>query len=199
MQVIGVVGGIASGKSAVAEHFRRLGAEVLSADWIGHEVLREAAVQRAIRERWGEAAFDPHGRVDRGSLAQIVFAPPPEGPRERLYLEQITHPRIGKRLQERIAELAQGNGPKAVVLDAAVLFEAGWDALCEKIVFVEAPRSQRQQRALLRGWSEAEFSAREAAQESLDAKRQRADWVIDNSGSPENTFSQVQQIWRSLG
>lgn len=199
MQVIGVVGGIASGKSAVAEHFRRLGAEVLSADRIGHEVLREAEVQRAIRERWGEAAFDPHGRVDRGSLARIVFAPPPEGPRERLYLEQITHPRIGKRLQQRIAELAQGNGPKAVVLDAAVLFEAGWDALCEKIVFVEAPRSQRQQRALHRGWSEAEFSAREAAQESLDDKRQRADWVIDNSGPPENTFSQVQQIWRSLG
>ena len=195
MQVIGIVGGIASGKSAVAEHFRRLGAEIVQADLMGHEVLREAELKRAIRDRWGEAVFDANGNVDRASVASIVFAPPPKGPNELACLEQITHPRIGTKLREHIAELSRRDGLKAVVLDAAVLFEAGWDVFCDKIVFVEAPRRQRRQRALQRGWSEAEFSAREAAQESLDDKRKRADWVISNSGSSEDTFAQVRQIW----
>jgi dephospho-CoA kinase len=84
------------------------------------------------------------------------------------------------------------------VLDAPLLLEAGWDELCEKIVFVEAPREARLARARARGWGEEDFAAREGAQESLHRKRARADAIIDNSGSPERTQAQVEQFWASL-
>ena len=83
-------------------------------------------------------------------------------------------------------------------MDAALLLEAGWDQWCEKTVFVEAPREARLARAMARGWKEEEFAAREAAQESLDRKRARADVIIDNSGSPQRTQAQVEQFWASL-
>lgn len=84
------------------------------------------------------------------------------------------------------------------VIDAALLLETGWDQRCEKIVFVEAPREARLARAVARGWTEEDFTAREAAQESLDRKRARADVIIDNSGPPQRTQAQVEQFWASL-
>jgi dephospho-CoA kinase len=196
--VIGIVGGIASGKTLVTDCFRRLGAEVIDADRIGHAVLDELEVRASLMRRWGESVCDESGRLDRKSIARIVFSPTVRGAEELAYLEQVTHPRIGLLMREMLDELALRTDVPAVVLDAPVLFEAGWDKYCDKIIFVEAPRSLRQQRARQRGWTEAEFAAREAAQESLDAKRNRADWVIDNSKSPDGTFAQVQQFWRSL-
>jgi dephospho-CoA kinase len=112
-------------------------------------------------------------------------------------LEQITHPEIG-RLLERQAEEMAASGCKAAVLDAPLLLEAGWDRFCDRLVFVEAPRPQRLARALERGWSEKEFAVREGVQESLDLKRKRADVIVDNSGSPEQTRAQVERLWHSL-
>jgi dephospho-CoA kinase len=198
MVTIGIVGGIASGKTAVAECFERLGAEVLQADRLGHEVLRDPIIRQAIHERWGKRVFDEQGEVDRAAIAQIVFGPPPDGPIQRAFLEQLTHPRITQRAEQRIAELAQSGAAKAVVLDAPLLMEAGWDKFCDTIVGVTAPRRERLRRAHQRGWTEADFVAREAAQESLDEKLKRADWVIDNSRSPDDTFRQVQEFWHSL-
>jgi dephospho-CoA kinase len=197
--VVGLLGGIASGKTTVAEQFGRLGAEVIQADRIGHDVLRDAAVRDALRERWGDEVLDEHGRVDRRRVARIVFAPPPRGPRELAYLEQLTHPRIARRVRRRIASLSRRPDLRVIVLDAPVLHEAGWEAYCDKLVYVAATRRCRLRRARGRGWSEADFAAREAAQKSLHEKRKLADWVIDNSKSPEDTFRQVQQFWRSLG
>ena len=84
------------------------------------------------------------------------------------------------------------------VLDAPVMFKAGWEKLCDKILFVDAPRELRLARALRRGWSEADFDARESAQESLDVKRSHADVILDNSSSPEHAYAQVQRFWHSL-
>ena len=84
------------------------------------------------------------------------------------------------------------------VLDAPLLWEAGWNDWCDKIVFVEAPREERLRRALARGWSREDFAAREAAQESLERKRASADAIIDNSGPPERTQAQVERLWASL-
>ncbi len=198
MLVIGVVGGVASGKSLVSEHLQQLGAEVLDADRAGHEVLREPDIERALRDQWGDVVFGDDGRISRAAVAKIVFDEPPEGPQQLAYLEQITHPRIEEKLRKRKAELAQSGDVKAVVLDAALMFEAGWNRFCNKIVFVQTPRESRLARARQRGWSEAEFAAREAAQESLENKRSCADWIIDNSGAPEHTFAQVQRFWLSL-
>jgi dephospho-CoA kinase len=196
MKVIGVVGGIAAGKSTVSDGLRSLGAAVLDADRAGHETLLEPEVMAAARARWGERVFAADGRIDRRKVAEIVFAPPPHGPAELAFWESVTHPRIGRRLGEQIAALKQRPEVAAAVLDAAVLFKAGWESACDAILFVDAPREIRLARARQRGWSEAEFDTREAAQGSLAGRRNRADVIIDNSQTPEHTQQQVEQFWR---
>jgi dephospho-CoA kinase len=197
MKLLGILGGVASGKSTVAGEFARLGAEVLDADRAGHEVLRLPEIEAAARRQWGDGPFGPDGRIDRQRLAGIVFAAGPDGARQRKFLEQLTHPEIGRAIQ-RQAEVAAAKGIAAAVLDAPLLWEAGWNGWCDKIVFVDVPRDERLRRAAARGWTREEFAAREAAQESLECKRGGADWVIDNSGPPEQTRTAVERLWASL-
>lgn len=198
MKVIGIAGGVASGKSLVTSQLAKLGATVLDADKIGHEVLTDEEVKRAVRQRWGNAVFDQSGEVSRSDLARIVFAPPPAGPAELEQLERIVHPRISSRLRKRIDELRRGSRVTVVVLDAAVMFKTGWDKQCDRIIFVDAAPETRHQRAIGRGWSEKTWRARENSQASLEEKMNRADTIIDNSGTEEETFRQVQQLWRDL-
>lgn len=197
MRLIGILGGVASGKSLVARQLAQFGAGLLDADRAGHEVLRLPRVEAAVRDRWGEAVLGPDGRIDRARLAEIVFAGPPDGPPERKHLEQLTHSEIGRLLKQQ-AEALASSGTAAAVLDAPLLLEAGWDRLCERLVFVDAPREVRLCRAKARGWSEEDFAAREAVQESLNFKRERADLVVDNSGSPEQTQAQLERFWQSF-
>lgn len=198
MLVIGIIGGVASGKSLVAGQLRDLGAQVIDVDQVGHEVLRDPDVETAIRQRWGDSVFGEDGHVNRAALAQIVFAPPPDGPKQLDHLEQLTHPRIGQRLRRRIEVARDTETTKAVVLDAAVLLKAGWDGFCDKIVFVDTPRDVRQRRCRQRGWSDEHFAAREAAQPSLDIQRAGADVVIDNSVSRQQTQAEIRQFWSLL-
>ena len=197
MHVIGICGGIASGKSLVAEQFQDLGAEILDADKASHEVLTDTNVIEQLVARWGNSILGDERQIVRAAVAKIVFAPPPSGPTELAFLEQITHPRIGMLLNDQLKQLATAN-MKAVILDAPVMFKAGWDGMCDTIVFVDTSRDIRLTRANTRGWSEDDFDVREAAQESLEVKRSRADLVIDNSGSPAQTAAQVQEFWNSL-
>jgi dephospho-CoA kinase len=197
MKIIGLLGGVASGKSMVAEQLASLGAKVLNADKIGHEVLQNPKIEAAVRERWGNAVFGSDGRIDRRALARIVFAPPPDGPPERAYLEQLTHAEIIPIIKERLDALA-GSAVKAAVIDAPLLAEAGLDNLCDKLIYVDAPPEVRLERALVRGWRKEDFAAREDAQKSLDFKRKHADLIINNSGSPEQTQTQVERLWPAL-
>ena len=198
MLTIGVVGGVASGKSEVARGFERLGCARLDADSVGHAVLEEGEVRQALRLHWGEAVFAADGRVDRAAVAQQVFSAAACGAAELEFLERLTHPRIGRRLATQLAWLRQQVDLPGVVLDAAVMIKAGWDRFCDEIVFVEVPRELRMQRALARGWTSQQFVRREAAQLPLLDKRRRADWIIDNSGTLEETFQQVQSLWDLL-
>lgn len=195
MITIGLLGGVASGKSLVAEAFRELGAAILDGDRAGHEVLELEEVKQALRARWGERVFTAEGAVHRPAVAAIVFGPGAEPAAERAWLETVTHPRIGELLLARLSELGQSR-PPAVVLDAPLMLEAGWDRMCDLVVFVDAPPDLRRSRAVGRGWREEDFAAREGAQESLDRKRARADVVIDNSGSAAATRQQVARVWR---
>ena len=195
MKVIGILGGVASGKSLVARALAGLGAGVLDADRMGHEVLRTAEVEQAVRRRWGPGVFGPDGHVDRARLGAIVFGDWPAA-EERKHLEQLLHPEIGRRLGREAERLAAG-GRRAAVLDAPLLLEAGWTTYCDWLIFVDAPRLLRLARARARGWSEKDFAAREGVQESLESKRKHADVIVDNSGSPEETVAQVEQFWRS--
>jgi dephospho-CoA kinase len=197
MLLLGLVGGIASGKSLVADGFRQLGAAVLDADRAGHEVLRDPDVVAALRARWGQRVLDASGQINRSAVAKIVFAPGNAG--EKAFLESVTHPRIETRLNEQLAEAkSAANPPPIAVLDAALLFEAGWDKLCGKVVFVECPRELRLSRAKARGWTEEQFTAREAAQMPVEAKRRRADFIIDNSGPPALALASVRELWSQL-
>ena len=197
LQVLGVLGGIASGKTFVTRELARLGAAAIDADRIGHAVLREPEVREAVRRRWGDAVFSD-GEVDRAKLAAIVFGAGELAREELAELEKLTHPRITERICDEIGRLDKSGEAPAVVLDAPVLLKAGWSEFCDRMIYVDAPREVRLARVLERGWSEDEFECREAAQESLQAKRRIADFVIDNSRSAESTRQAVAQFWRSL-
>ena len=197
MLILGLVGGIASGKSVVASCFRDLGAVVLDADQAGHDVLREPDVIAAVKNRWGETVLDARGQVNRRAVAKIVFAHGNEA--DRRFLETLAHPRIQMRLQQDLARAqAAQPPPQAVIIDAALLFEAGWDKLCDKIIFVDAPRDVRLERAVVRGWSTEQFAAREAAQLPPYEKRQRSHIVIRNVRTLENLREVVRLTWRDL-
>jgi len=192
-RLIGLVGGIASGKSLVAEQMQALGGILLDADRVGHEVLRDKEGIDALHKRWGDGIIALDGSLSRSVIAKIVFSAGNQ--EEKRYLESITHPRIAARLQEQIAQHSSG-GAKIFIVDAALLFEAGWDKLCDQVVFVSCPREIRLARARKRGWSESDFLAREGSQLPLDEKRARSGHLIDNSSDAEQTRHQVMEWWR---
>jgi dephospho-CoA kinase len=138
--------------------------------------------------------FAADGSVDRATVARRVFAPGSQGDDDRRFLEGLLHPRIRQRLEAAHKVLLARGGP-AIVLDAAVMLEAGWNALCDVVVFVDAPRQIRQQRARQRGWSDEQFAAREAAQWPIEEKRRRADVVLINGGSNDELRLEVRSFW----
>lgn len=197
MKTIGLVGGVASGKSRVAQMLVDLGAGVVDADRAGHAVLAEDAdVQRALRERWGDAVFAGDGSVNRAAVARLVFGDGPTAEAERRFLEGLVHPRIGARLAAQRNQI-EAEGKPAVVVDAALLFEANWRPMCDLVLFVDAPRELRLERARKRGWSDVDFAWREAAQWPVEEKRRLAGVVIDNSGTEAELRQAVEEFWNS--
>ncbi|HMO14543.1 MAG TPA: dephospho-CoA kinase [Pirellulaceae bacterium] len=195
MRIVGIIGGIASGKSRLADQFRDWGAVVLDADSIGHELLNRPDIAQAIRERWGDQVFNDAGDVDRKKLAASVFrSPESHENRELLALESLLHPEIRRRVEEEIGQ-AIARKESVLVIDAPLLIEAGWNEICNEILFVNAPEELRLARARRRGWTDEEFRHRELAQVSLQQKKQAATFVIDNSGDWSETIRTARQLW----
>jgi dephospho-CoA kinase len=197
MHIIGLIGGVASGKSAVGAALARRGAVVYNADEFGHAVLKEPAVRDELVERWGPGVLGGDGEISRPAVAKIVFARTNDGEQQREYLEQVVHPGIRRRIEAAIQALPEMSVP-AVVIDAALLLEAGWAAVCTSIVFVNAPREQRMARARTRGWSDEEFLRREAAQLPIEEKRRRASYVLENSGTLAELDAAVSRYWATI-
>jgi dephospho-CoA kinase len=194
MRIIGLTGGIGSGKSTVSAMLRDLGATVVDADEGARAVVEpgQPALQE-IRERFGADVFGREGALDRDRLADVVFAD--EDAREDL--NAITHPRVRAWMAEQL-QAAVTAGAAAVVLDIPLLFESDLTAGLDDIVVVWSPMETQVARAVGRGLREDDVRARVAAQIPLDDKRKRATVVIDNSGSLDHTRAQVQAFWRRL-
>jgi len=194
-KVIGMAGGVGAGKSSVARFFEEMGAVVIDADRLGHEVLEEEEVRRSLRRRWGDAVFGEHGRVDRRRVASLVFS----DEAARTFLNGLTHPRIRERIEQLIEGCRSEAATPLVVLDAPLIYEGGLEGWCEAIVFVEADRHVREARtSAQRQWDADELARRESAQTSPDAKQRRADFVISNNGAPEETRRQSRAVFRAI-
>jgi dephospho-CoA kinase len=195
MKIIGLVGGVASGKSLAAKMLVDLGAVHLDADRAGHAVLADdIEVRQALVDRWGNAILDAEGHVDRRAVAKQVFAKSAVGTANRKFLEDLLHPRIRQRLNiER--DQAVATGKPAIVVDAPLLLEADWGSLCDIILMIESPRELRLERAAARSWTEADFDEREAAQWPPDEKRRHADIVIPNYGTADDLRTGIAHFW----
>ncbi|MCS7166134.1 MAG: dephospho-CoA kinase [Gemmatales bacterium] len=189
--VIGLVGGIGSGKSFVAHLLGRMGGYVIEADKLGHAALCQPQLREQIVHHFGKQVLNDRGEIDRRCLAAIVFSQP----QKRSILEAIVHPYIGQRIQEELAHAQADPKSRFIVLDAALLLEAGWDHVCDKILFIEAPPELRQQRTQQsRGWSYAEWQAREAAQWPIERKRASADAVLPNTADEQSLRIHLQDL-----
>lgn len=203
--VIGLIGGIGGGKSQVSAMLAARGAIVIVADAIGHELLDDPELRDQIAGRFGVDVMkrpatlaDAVPRIDRQALGAIVFA----DPAARRELEAILHPRMRARFAESIDRAAQVDGPalRWVVLDAAILLEAGWDDMCDLVVFVDAPRAERVRRVVdERDWSEETLESRELAQWPIVEKRRRADFVIANDAGFDHLSAEIDRLLAFVG
>jgi dephospho-CoA kinase len=193
--ILGVTGGIACGKSTVVQRLRNLGAAVVSADELAREVVAPGTVTlQALVERFGKNILASDGSLDRAKLAVRIFA----SDEERAILESITHPAIKALAEERLQSLAK-TGINLIVYEAPLLFEAEAEKRVDAVVVVAVNEGQQLARLMARDrLSEKEARARIAAQMPLAEKVARADYVIDNSGSVEETAIQVGDLFNRL-
>ncbi|MCA9069922.1 MAG: dephospho-CoA kinase, partial [Planctomycetaceae bacterium] len=174
--VIGIVGGIGSGKSSLAHGLSDfLRCHRLDGDQVGHAVLQQPEVISQLCEQFGESILNEDRHIDRPSVAKLVFGTGETETRNRRQLEAIVHPRIRKRLQEELDSVRRRGNLDVIILDAPLLLEAHWDELCDAVVFVDVDRETRLQRVLNRKWTEDQFAQREQSQLPLEEKRKRAD------------------------
>jgi dephospho-CoA kinase len=191
-----------SGKSRVAAMLAALGAKVIDADAVGHALLDQNPVRDQVVARFGAGVLAPAADaesvrpIDRRVLGGIVFA----DQRELQALEAILHPRMRRTFERAIGRAERQGRYPAVVLDAAVLFEAGWESLCDQVIFVDASRERRLERlARDRGWTEPMLESRERAQWPEAEKRRRADVVLaNNEDGIERLEADVKAQWDRL-
>ena len=192
----GLTGGIASGKSTVARFLEELGAKVIDADRVGHELLRPSnPVYRQVVAGFGREILRPDGEIDRTRLGSMVFADP-EKLRE---LSAIMHPSLIARVEELAAELRVRHPGAVILVDAAVIYEAGAADRFAKILVAWCRPEQQIERLMAKtGLSREDALRRVASQIPSEEKRRRADYVIDCSGSLAETRAQAEALYLEL-
>lgn len=193
MLVVGLTGGIATGKSLVAEKLKSLGAVVVDADEAARAVVSPG--QPALKEictRFGAGIIKPDGTLDRSALARIVFH---DGSARR-DLEKIVHPRVFERMAEAVSRARERDPEGVVVLVVPLLFETGYDTRVGRTVVVACRPDQQAERVMKRdGLSREEALARLSAQWPIEEKRRKADDVIENSARPEDAMNRVEILF----
>ena len=192
MLVIGLTGSIGTGKSEAARQLEALGASVISADQVGHEAYTpNTEAWEQVVAAFGDGILGEGGEIDRRKLGAIVFSD--AGQLDRL--NQIMHPRMARMVADKIEDLrTQGVG--VVVVEAALLFEAGWDSLVEEVWVTDAPEQMVIERLKKRnGLSEEEARKRISSQMDRSERLERSDYVIDNSGDMAGLESAIKELW----
>ncbi len=190
--IIGILGGIGSGKTSVAAEFGKLGCKVISADRIVHDLLEKEDISSKVVARFGRAVLSRSGNVDRAKLAQIVFTDP-----EKLTaLTKIIHPLVLARTEQMVDQFSQDQAIPAIVLDMPLLIEVGWEKHCDKLIFVDCKQDIRLERAKKMGrFDENQLKIRENFQISLDKKAALADNSIDNNSDFSALVKQVTDVF----
>jgi len=190
--IIGILGGISSGKSTVAAEFAKLGCKVIDADKIVHELLQKTGVRKKITTLFGRAILNSAGEIDNRKLAKVVFA----NTEKLLLLNKIIHPLVLERTEELIERYNHQSQIKAIVLDMPLLAEVGWAKRCDRLIFVNCKRKIRIDRAKkMKGFDENQIKIRENFQISLDNKASIVDNVIDNNSDFQALVRQVADIF----
>ena len=194
MIVIGLTGGIGTGKSEVTSVLAGLGASVIDADVVGHEVYRKGTEgHSAVIDRFGPGVVGADGEIDRGALGRLVFGEP----QALAGLNSLVHPRIRRAVRERLGAL-RGAGAEVVVLEAAVLLEAGWEDMVDEVWAVEAPWEAVVSRLGPRfGGDERAIAVRVGAQITEEDRRGAADVTILNDGSLDRLRRRVERVYKT--
>lgn len=192
--IIGLVGGICSGKSFVAGLFGELGCLVVDSDRLARQVFEQADVKSALVEWWGGAVLHADGSLDRRKIADIIF----NDAKARGQLEGMVHPRVNQARDALMATVSDNPAVPAIVWDSPLLLETGLGRDCDAVVFVDCPDDVRLDRAAARGWDEPELRRRENAQLPLDKKRSLSDYVIDNSRQPSQVRGQTRDVLNGI-
>lgn len=194
-RVIGLTGGMGSGKSTVSQFLAEFGAVVIDADKVGHEAYQHGTkTWQELVAAFGEQIVSADGSIDRKKLGAIVFG----SPKQLARLNEIVHPRMFEMMQGRI-EQYRSKGVKVVVLDAAILFEANWTPLVEEVWVVVASEAAVVARARARtGLPEEQIRSRLRSQMPVEDKIKRADVVIRNEGTVEDLRKQVEGLWARI-
>ena len=192
MIVIGLTGGIGTGKSEVARICQELGAVVINADQIGHQAYTpHSEIWQEVVKAFGEKILQPSGEIDRKKLGSIVFADQDQLTR----LNQIMHPRMARIVAQQVEELGE-QGVDVVVVEAALLFEAEWDSLVGEVWSTESPEDLVIERLQSRsGLSQEEAKKRIDSQMSAEERKSRSQVVVDNSGDLVELERVVRYIW----
>jgi len=196
VRYFGLTGGIASGKSTVAAMFRELGAQVIDADKIGHEMLLPSSpAHREVVAAFGKEILNPTGEIERRRLGPLVFA----DPAKLQQLNRILHPRIIERVDQLAAEYEAQNPHAVILVDAALIYETGIGGRFVKMIVAWCRPEQQIERFMAKaGVSREEAERRVASQMPAEEKRRRADFVIDCSGSLAETRRQAEQLYPTL-
>jgi len=195
MLVVGLTGGIASGKSTVSDMFKEAGIPVVCADELAHEAVKAGSpALEEIRRCFGEEVISPNGELDRAVMARLVFG----DQSKRELLESIIHPKVAEEKDKLLTRLER-QGHRLAVVDVPLLYETGWERFFDLVVVVYVPERLQVERLVARdNMSEEDARARLLAQMPIEEKKSRADHVVDNAGSLERTREQVEGILRRL-
>lgn len=196
MKIIGLTGGIASGKSSVSKILQKQGEQVICADEIAHQVINKGGLAYdSVVKEFGDQILDTKKNIDRKKLGPLVF----QNPQKLRKLNQAVHPAVISTIQERIQK-AKDQNIKRIFLDIPLLFEGETHQICDYIIVVYSPEKVMIERIKLRdGLNDEEIKNRLRSQISIEDKKSKADFVIDNSGSLESTKKQVLNLLESLG